>query len=79
MNCPEHLGEMVPSPIDGLDFCPVPECYWWHGWPQRSSFTIEAHIERSEELRPDRLGPTEDDIQDPALPNGAVRPSKTLG
>jgi hypothetical protein len=45
---------------------------------REGTFVIEADIQRSEELRPDRLGPTEDDVVDPVLPNGAVRPSRTL-
>lgn len=44
---------------------------------REGSFVVEASIERSEELRPDRLGPTEDDIQDPALPAGGVRPARS--
>lgn len=43
---------------------------------REGTFVVEAAIERSEELRPDRLGPDEDDIQDPALPNGAARPER---
>lgn len=30
--------------------------------PERQSFVVDADIERSEELRVDRLGPTEDDL-----------------
>jgi hypothetical protein len=45
---------------------------------REGTFVIEADIQRSEELRPDRLGPTEEDIVDPVLPNGGVRPSRTL-
>lgn len=43
---------------------------------KRETFVVEASIERSEELRPDRLGPGENDIQDPAPPNGAARPER---
>lgn len=38
---------------------------------------IEWH--RSEELRPDRLGPTQDDVQDPEPVRDPWRPQRTLG
>jgi hypothetical protein len=47
------------------------------------SFTTEATIERSEELRPNRLGPTEDMLiqDDPEFtpPPDLWRPKTTLG
>lgn len=46
--------------------------------PKRvGTFTVEADIQRSEELRPARLGPGEDDIQDPAMPLGSERPARS--
>lgn len=45
---------------------------------REGTFVLEADIQRSEELRPDRLGPGEDDVQEWVLPDGAVRPSRTL-
>jgi hypothetical protein len=44
----------------------------------RRSSVVEAEWERSEELRPDRLGPGPDDIEDP-IPVDPFRPSRTLG
>jgi hypothetical protein len=41
------------------------------------SFTMDAVISRTEELRPDRLGPSEDDVQ--IMPRDLGRPSRTLG
>lgn len=82
MWCPEHEIWLVGSPIPGLDFCPVPDCSWWYGWPTRGmkgSFVVEASIERSEEMRVDRLGPTQDDVQIESLPTGEERPTRTLG
>lgn len=37
------------------------------------TYVMDIEWERSEELRPDRLGPTQQDVQDPE------RPTKTLG
>lgn len=42
------------------------------------SFVVEAEMIRSEELRPDRLGPEEVDLVDYSLPLGEERPAKTL-
>lgn len=44
---------------------------------RQGTFVVEASIERSEELRVDRLGPGVDDI-DTSLPDGEERPRKTL-
>lgn len=47
--------------------------------PRREgTFVVEAEIHRSEELRPDRLGPEEVDLVDYSLPLGEERPVKTL-
>lgn len=53
---------------------------WWTRWfgpdPQAESpgtFVMDAVWNRTEELRPDRLGPDETVVQDPE------RPSRTLG
>jgi hypothetical protein len=50
---------------------------------RRGSSVNEATWERTEELRVDRLGPTDDDLvaSDPSWkpPPGLVRPSRTLG
>lgn len=40
---------------------------------ERKTYVMDVEWKRSEELRPDRLGPSQDDIQDPE------RPTKTLG
>jgi hypothetical protein len=49
----------------------------------RGSFVVGAEFERAEEMRPDRLGPTEDLIrdEDPTWqpPPDQGRPSTTLG
>jgi hypothetical protein len=50
--------------------------------PERKTFVVDAEIERSEELRVDRLGPTEDDLADDdpewTPPPDAWRPESTL-
>jgi hypothetical protein len=46
---------------------------------QRATFVIDADIERSEELRPDRLGPTQDDVENPEIIRPGWAPVKTLG
>lgn len=46
----------------------------------RGSFTMETEWFRSEELRPDRLGPTQDDVENPERVRvERWRPSRTLG
>lgn len=78
--CPDHTTvEMVPSPINGLDFCPMVDCHWWYGWPVKrtQAFVVEAEILRSEELRPDRLGPSPDDVP-LTIPELEIRPSKNF-
>ena len=43
------------------------------------SYVMEAEWERSEELRPDRLGPSEFDVVDPEMYQVPDRPVRTLG
>jgi len=43
--------------------------------PPRGSFVLEANWERAEELRMDRLGPTEEDVK---MPDDSERPAATL-
>lgn len=43
----------------------------------RESFTMDATWDRTEELRPDRLGPDEYDVG--VVPRDPERPSRTLG
>jgi hypothetical protein len=48
----------------------------------RGTFVTQATIERSEELRVDRLGPTVEDLDDytePTLPYDPERPESSLG
>lgn len=77
-DCPDHLIPMVQSATYGIVECQAPGCEWFYG-ARRGSFIVEATIERSEELRVDRLGPTEDDVKDESIPLGEERPSRTLG
>ncbi len=57
---------------------------WLRRWsrpdhmPSRS-FVMDAVWERSEELRPDRLGPTQDDVVNPEMYRVKDRPLRTLG
>jgi len=45
-----------------------------------TTFVMEAEWLRSEELRPDRLGPSQDDVEDPERVRiERWRPSRTLG
>jgi len=60
-------------------------------WPKRwsfrrkdeqpqGSFVMDVEWQRSEELRPDRLGPTDDDIRDPERVRvERWRPTRSLG
>jgi hypothetical protein len=44
------------------------------------TYVMEAAWERSEELRPDRLGPSQDDVEDPErVQVERWRPSRSLG
>lgn len=43
------------------------------------TYVAEIEWERSEELRPDRLGPTQDDVTDPEVVRDPWRPSRSLG
>lgn len=59
---------------------------WWKRWrkeqppERRGTFVMEADWLRSEELRPDRLGPTDDDVRDPERVRvERWRPGKSLG
>lgn len=48
----------------------------------RGTFVSQAEIERSEELRVDRLGPSAEDLDDytaPTLPHDSERPESSLG
>lgn len=46
----------------------------------RGTFVMDTEWMRSEELRPDRLGPAQDDVQDPIRVRAERwRPSRTLG
>lgn len=48
----------------------------------KQSFVMEANMERAEELRVDRLGPSEDDLdgeREPFVPDDPWRPATTLG
>lgn len=48
--------------------------------PKPGTFVMDAEWERSEELRVDRLGPTQDDVEDPERVRvERWRPSRTLG
>lgn len=51
--------------------------------PERRTVVVQADIERTEELRVDRLGPDEDDLdkdeREPFVPDDPWRPSTTLG
>lgn len=52
------------------------------GQDRPGSFSLEAHIERTEELRVDRLGPTEEQIAEETAwepPPDPWRPKRTLG
>jgi len=40
--------------------------------PPRGSFVLEANWDRAEELRVDRLGPEEKDIEDPERPSTSL-------
>jgi hypothetical protein len=42
---------------------------------RRGTFVMDATMARSEELRVDRLGPSQDDV----VPHDPERPSRTLG
>lgn len=78
--CPNCDVEMVQSPIETLVLCPIPGCGWLHGsvpW-RRETFMVEAEIVRSEELRVDRLGPTEEDVIPDLVHGSAIRPSRSL-
>jgi hypothetical protein len=46
---------------------------------QAGSFVAEVEWQRNEELRPDRLGPSQDDVPDPEPVRDPWRPSRTLG
>ncbi len=50
---------------------------------EKQTFVMEAQMERAEELRVDRLGPSEDDLvgeREPFVPpNDPWRPATTLG
>lgn len=59
---------------------------WWRSRmvrekviPRPGSFVAEVQWERCEELRPDRLGPSQDDVTDPEPVRDPWRPSRTLG
>lgn len=57
---------------------------WWRRFtrkPEEKSGTYVADIEwkRVEELRPDRLGPSQDDVPDPEVVRDPFRPLRTLG
>jgi hypothetical protein len=43
------------------------------------SYVADVEWQRSEELRPDRLGPSQDDVIDPEPVRDPWRPSRTLG
>jgi hypothetical protein len=46
----------------------------------RGTFVMQTEWVRSEELRPDRLGPAEDDVEDPERVRiERWRPSRSLG
>ena len=47
--------------------------------PRQGTFVVEATIERSEELRPERLGPAPNDVEDPEIVRPLWAPSRTLG
>lgn len=48
--------------------------------PTPGTYVMDIEWERSEELRPDRLGPSEDDVEDPERVRiEKWRPNRTLG
>lgn len=46
---------------------------------RHGTFVVDADLNRSEELRVDRLGPGEEDLEDPLPVGDPWRPSRTLG
>ena len=45
----------------------------------QGTFVMDSKWERSEELRPDRLGPGQDDVPDPEPVRDPWRPTRSLG
>jgi hypothetical protein len=43
------------------------------------TYVMDVEWHRSEELRPDRLGPSQEDVPDPVQVRDPWRPSRTLG
>jgi hypothetical protein len=46
---------------------------------RRGTFVSDAEFHRTEELRVDRLGPSEEDVPDHAPPDDPWRPQRSLG
>lgn len=57
---------------------------WWRSLlrkpaDQPRSYVADVVWERAEELRPDRLGPGPDDVEEPEVVRDPFRPLRTLG
>lgn len=57
---------------------------WWRLFTKRPeekprSYVADIEWKRVEELRPDRLGPGADDVEEPEVVRDPFRPLRTLG